>query len=70
MPTFATKRIVPFSARQMFDLVADIERYPEFLPMVERGGGLAWEKTRSAADREGYATATVPYTADQTRNAS
>ncbi len=33
MPTFATRRIVPFSARQMFDLVADIERYPEFLPM-------------------------------------
>jgi coenzyme Q-binding protein COQ10 len=23
---------VPFTARQMFDLVADIERYPEFLP--------------------------------------
>ncbi len=23
---------VPFSAAQMFDLVADIERYPEFLP--------------------------------------
>lgn len=23
---------VPYTARQMFDLVADIERYPEFLP--------------------------------------
>jgi coenzyme Q-binding protein COQ10 len=33
VPTFSTKRNVPFSARQMFDLVADVERYPEFLPM-------------------------------------
>ena len=24
--------LVPFSARQMFDLVDDVERYPEFLP--------------------------------------
>lgn len=24
--------LVPFSARQMFDLVADVERYKEFLP--------------------------------------
>lgn len=27
-----TQTEVPYSARQMFDLVADIERYPEFLP--------------------------------------
>lgn len=33
MPTFETKRRVPFTARQMYDVVADIERYPEFLPM-------------------------------------
>jgi coenzyme Q-binding protein COQ10 len=33
MPSFATKRHVPFSAAEMFALVADIERYPEFLPL-------------------------------------
>jgi coenzyme Q-binding protein COQ10 len=33
MPSFSTKRRVPFSAIQMYALVADIERYPEFLPM-------------------------------------
>jgi coenzyme Q-binding protein COQ10 len=33
MPSFATKRHVPFSAPQMFALVADVERYPEFLPL-------------------------------------
>lgn len=32
MPTHAEKRLLPFSAEQMFDLVADVERYPEFLP--------------------------------------
>lgn len=27
-------RIVPYTAEQMFDLVADVEKYPEFLPWV------------------------------------
>ena len=35
MPSFSTRRRVPYSARQMFDLVADVERYPEFLPLCE-----------------------------------
>lgn len=32
MPTYADRQIVPFSPVQMFDLVADVGRYPEFLP--------------------------------------
>lgn len=32
MPTHAENRIVSFTPAQMYDLVADIERYPEFLP--------------------------------------
>jgi coenzyme Q-binding protein COQ10 len=32
MPTHAEKRTVPYSRQQMFDLVADVERYPQFLP--------------------------------------
>lgn len=32
MPTHAEKRELPYRAEQLFDLVADIERYPEFLP--------------------------------------
>ncbi|MFO1189025.1 MAG: type II toxin-antitoxin system RatA family toxin [Alphaproteobacteria bacterium] len=32
MPTHAEKRIVPYTAEQMFNLVAAVERYPEFLP--------------------------------------
>ncbi len=32
MPSHAERRVVPYAPEQMFDLVADIERYPEFLP--------------------------------------
>lgn len=32
MPTHAEKRFLPYSPKQLFDLVADVERYPEFLP--------------------------------------
>src|ERR1700733_13300840 len=33
MPKFSSKRRVRHSAAQMFDLVADVERYPEFVPL-------------------------------------
>ena len=33
MPQFSTKRRVRHTAANMFDLVADIERYPEFVPL-------------------------------------
>jgi coenzyme Q-binding protein COQ10 len=33
MPQFSTKRRVRHAAAKMFDLVADIDRYPEFVPL-------------------------------------
>jgi coenzyme Q-binding protein COQ10 len=33
MPQFSTSRRVRHSAAEMFDLVADVERYPEFVPL-------------------------------------
>ena len=33
MPQFATKRRVPHTASDMFDLVADVEKYPLFVPL-------------------------------------
>ena len=33
MPQFTTHRRVKHSAADMFDLVADVERYPEFVPL-------------------------------------
>ena len=35
MPRFINKRRVKHSAREMFDLVADVERYPEFVPLCQ-----------------------------------
>ena len=32
MPTHAEQRVLPYTAAQLFALVADVERYPEFLP--------------------------------------
>jgi coenzyme Q-binding protein COQ10 len=33
VPQFSTKRRVRHAAAEMFDLVADVERYPEFVPL-------------------------------------
>lgn len=33
MPQFKTRRLVKHAASDMFDLVADVERYPEFVPL-------------------------------------
>jgi coenzyme Q-binding protein COQ10 len=33
MPRFSSRRRVNHSAPEMFDLVADVERYPEFVPL-------------------------------------
>lgn len=32
MPTHSETRHLPYTAQQMYDLVADVARYPEFLP--------------------------------------
>lgn len=47
MPKFETRRRVSYTARQMYDLVADVERYPQFLPLCEA------LKVRSRVARDG-----------------
>lgn len=32
MPKFSEKKILPYTPEQVFDLVADVAKYPEFLP--------------------------------------
>jgi coenzyme Q-binding protein COQ10 len=32
MPSHAERQLLPYTTQQLFDLVIDIERYPEFLP--------------------------------------
>ena len=48
MPEFTTRRAVRHSAARMFDLVADVERYPEFVPLCR-----AVAVRRRSTDAEG-----------------
>ncbi len=32
MPRYRETRVLPYSMERLFDLIADVERYPEFLP--------------------------------------
>lgn len=32
MPSYRETRVLPYPAERLFDLIADVERYPEFLP--------------------------------------
>lgn len=53
MPQFATKRRVKHSASDMFDLVADVEKYPDFVPLCD---GM---KVRSRTDKDDGVTVMV-----------
>lgn len=59
MPSFETTRRVPFTAQQMFDVVADVERYPQFLPLCE--GLVVRSREASGSDTTLIATMTVGY---------
>lgn len=48
MPKFETTRRVPYSARQMYEIVADVEAYPQFLPLCE---GLRVESRQTDGDK-------------------
>lgn len=55
MPTHAEKRLLPFRAKQIFELVADVEKYPEFLPWVLSATILSKGDNKFTADLEiGY----------------
>ncbi len=46
MPTVRKSALVPFSAAAMFDLVEQVERYPEFLPWC--GGAVVLERSETS----------------------
>lgn len=50
MPTHAEKRLLRYSPEQMFDLVADVGRYPEFLPWCVGARVLTRTETQLVAD--------------------
>ena len=55
MPTHAEHKLVPFTPEQLFDLVADVGRYPEFLPWC------AGAKVRSHTATEVVADLTIGF---------
>lgn len=62
MPTHAEKRILPFKAMQIFDLVAEVEKYPEFLPWVISAKIISREANKFVADLEiGYKVIRTSY---------
>ena len=55
MPTHAEKKILRYTSEQMFDLVADVRRYPEFLPWC------VGARVLSGSDRELTADLTIGF---------
>ncbi|MDT7951238.1 MAG: type II toxin-antitoxin system RatA family toxin [Acetobacteraceae bacterium] len=55
MPTHAENRVVPYSQEQMFDLVADVGAYPQFLPWC------VGSRVRSQTDTEIVADLTIGF---------
>lgn len=50
MPTHAEKRVLRYTPEQMFDLVADVRRYPEFLPWCVASRIVSHSDTELLAD--------------------
>jgi coenzyme Q-binding protein COQ10 len=50
MPTHGEKRVLPYTEEQLFDMVADVRRYPEFLPWCVGARVLARSDSELTAD--------------------
>jgi coenzyme Q-binding protein COQ10 len=50
MPTHAEKRVLPYTDEQLFDMVADVRRYPEFLPWCVGARIVSRTETELVAD--------------------
>jgi coenzyme Q-binding protein COQ10 len=50
MPTHAERKILRYTPEQLFDLVADVRRYPEFLPWCVGARVLSREEQELVAD--------------------
>ena len=50
MPTHAEKRVLRYTPEQVFDMVADVHRYPEFLPWCVGARVLGRSETELTAD--------------------
>ena len=55
MPTHAERKVLPYSPEQMYDLVADVGKYPSFLPWC------AGARVRSQTETELVADLTIGF---------
>jgi coenzyme Q-binding protein COQ10 len=55
MPTHAETKVVPYTPEQLFDLVADVGKYPQFLPWCVAA------RVRSRTDTESVADLTIGF---------
>jgi len=55
MPTHAEKQILPYTQRELYDLVWDFEKYPQFLPWCVAA------RVRAVTDKETIADMTIGY---------
>ena len=62
MPIHAEKKILPYTAEQIFNLVADVEKYPEFLPWVSQARIINNKENNFVAELDiGYKALTSSY---------
>jgi coenzyme Q-binding protein COQ10 len=61
MPRHSETRYLPYTPEQLFDLVADVARYDEFLPWVVA------VRVRSSSDKETVADLVVGFNAFKER---
>ena len=50
MPTFSDRMVVPYRPEQLFDLVADVDKYPQFLPWCSAAKVRSHEGDEMVAD--------------------
>jgi coenzyme Q-binding protein COQ10 len=50
VPTHSEQRVLPHTAEQLFDLVADVGRYPEFLPWCVAARVMSQSETELRAE--------------------
>jgi len=61
MPTFTVTRRVALAPRQIFDVISDVARYREFLPLVERSTVRGGRRSTASGDEQFSADLVVAY---------
>lgn len=62
MPTHAEKKILPYIPQQLFEVIADVSHYPDFLPWVDSSNVYDRQASHFTADvMIGYKFLTYPY---------